>query len=772
MRNTVIFFFMVYAMACIEPEGLRPEIASSTSSVNPSIKARPCRADSFYVEVPLQVLPAWSNTNFLGDFGADLTGIVNTPTFPWFCGADEITCPTNGPIEVVITQLLDKKTENQLREDGHLRFFRIEFRDPSDSVLSVRPDQQCTAVDTIRGLFSGHTMSGPRQFYVGRECDASGLGIQAMPSDEMLNWHLERMGVPGTSTVVVAPDPIDQTVDLVLIDSGVIEEVSQAPDGIGVTSTTDLVSSAGFHAHGTGMAILARQLAPNARLHSIRVLGAGGGGMGGAIAQALDQALFELSDPKRPLIINLSLGWPTELGRTSDIGGTGCSSYEDPFGESARYMLDIARRMDQSDQRPVFVAAAAGNRPIRSPTSLFPPSGVTSLTPCSEAASSGEPWFFPAEWTHTDSCRAGMTDFTRIAFGVSAIDDRNLKAPNAIPDAEAPLVAPGTHVYVSHPLAPSPPSTGAPECGSTSAFPPQVTLPRAFSGSSVGSAFISAAAARIQAARIQANRTPLDAVTLARILYLTGRSLCRLNPDGVLVRRLDIGRAEEAVVSEKCSLSLLACAANASDEWISAGLLEHCKNALVSCRLEMIDKKTDALLPNCVPQEEGLTWPSDYTPLTCKVYTAPATFEDVATCGSLCPFETAPLQGLVGSLGPQPGGPTCPDCQMQLNLPAGTYNLIVELSTDFPLGTTFSSPYLAIQGPVGAQTMASFVNLLTMTLPSDWAPGMAFQVSGPFASLPAFEWPETQVGLIVKVQQGDLLQESVENFSSVRLEVQ
>src|SRR5262245_55122989 len=228
-------------------------------------QARPCRPDSFYVEVPLRLESPWHSTAFTGLVNNDLRPLAIAPGLPGFCGYDQVTCPS-GQVAVDISSVLPQRA-SPYRSDGDYRFLRVKFRDAQSRLLSVRPSAQCEVVQKIRERFAARAPAPDDQFYVGRECDASAMGVEDVASAEMLSWHVERMGLPASAIDIAEPRLDVQTVDLALIDSGVIAEVGTAPGGIGLASESDFSGDLGLHAHGTGMAILTRPIGPDARLH-------------------------------------------------------------------------------------------------------------------------------------------------------------------------------------------------------------------------------------------------------------------------------------------------------------------------------------------------------------------------------------------------------------------------------------------------------------------------------------------------------------------------
>lgn len=739
-------------LACTGLEQRSSSTRTESRTRPPVIEARPCRADSFYIDVPLHNDPMWTRTTDLDPFAASLQAAANQPLLPWFCGSDALTCPVT-PVSATVTSVLAPRSA-AYRDDGHLRFFRVRFHDEAGTALSVRPAAQCEVVDWIRtGLETAGFDSDT--FYVGRECDASVMSVEGAPSSEMLTWHLERMGLSSQAANVSAPPPSVQTVDLALVDSGVLPAVGTDPGGIGLAMSADfLPQNPGLHGHGTGLAVLTRQLAPHARLASLRALGAGGSGTSAQLAEALDEVLHGTSNTS-PLILNLSLGWPSELGRSARITGPACLSYEDPFGEPVRYLLDTARRLDQTGERPVFVSAAAGNQPLPVPGTLFPPPAGPHAFECNGISPSGTPWFFPAEWDRVPSCRSAIPGITHVTLAVSVVDDRDLPAGNAIPGAESPLVAPGQHVYAAHPNAPATASQTTVQCGSTAAFPAPVTLPRAFTGSSVGAALVSAAAARAQATRLSLGLSPLDGKTLARVLYLTADRVGRLNASGAPVRRLNVARLDDTLASRQCQAVITCAASNGAPEQLPATLVEDCKYALADCGLERLDGAGNLITPQ-LRTWDPVSWTETYGSPVCTQEAEDTQFTAASSCAGLCPFEDGVGRNLLGSLGPQPHDPTCPDCKAVLNPPQNSFDLGLELSGQFPLGTSFSSPFLVLDDPTTNSKV--YLDLSTLAESAAWAPGAYLELQGSLDGATGFDWSTTSAHLAIDVYQDGKLQ--------------
>ncbi|MEQ8277055.1 MAG: S8 family serine peptidase [Deltaproteobacteria bacterium] len=717
-RQATLTVLIVSALACTTAsEPTQPtESASRIRELG-----RPCRSDAFFVDIPVKLaIPShWRNAGFLSALETNLEALANAPGKPWFCGSGAITCPTNAVI-VEATSLLPERSTPAWRADGHLRHFRVKFREAGGdgTPLSVRHLEQCKVVATIRDEFA--LVAGvvaADTLLVGRECDASVAGVEGAPSDEMLSWHLTRIGLPASVTAV--EPPASSTVDLGLVDSGVIPEVQAS---IGVASEDDLVAAPGRHVHGTALAILARQVAPEAALRSVRVLDAGGSGTSGALALGLDQLLFDTTSTQ-PLVINLSLGWPKQLSNSAALVGLSCQTHEDPYGEAVRYVLDVAQRIDAAGTRPIFVASSAGNLPLPPDDALFPNTdGMYGPDPdCSEP----EPkLFFPAEWSRTDTCRIDVTRRERVSVAVSATDDQNHRAQISIPGTETPIVAPGQHVYAADEAAPL--TSTAPVCGGASmAFPPTVTLPVALTGTSVSSVLVSAAAARAQAALMAAGGVPLKRTPLARLIYLTGRPVCRNTAEGTPVRMLDVARLDAAIAN--CP-SLVQCAAAVPSS--NESIID--KWTLAECSIEIAACSALGGTPPCT-QPTSVEWPSAYmnTRAVCKLDVIDEPLKLVSSCTPNCPFNNGRDRALVGSLGPQPGSPLCPDCPALIDAQAPAAHLVLELEDTYEPETTLANPFLLISGPhpTTGHVQKFHIDLSKDTPPHIWVPGAHLELT-------------------------------------------
>ncbi|MEO1173766.1 MAG: hypothetical protein AAFX94_17210, partial [Myxococcota bacterium] len=214
------------------------------------IEARPCRDDAFFIDIPTSAVVPASAVAGVSAAAAKVQDQANGAGFPWFC--DGSKC---GITEVTVSMesVLEPRAHKGWRADGHERFHRLRFLDTaSERVLKVLPAARCEVVSFIRNEFSNEMSVAPEVLFVGRVCDATGLGVAAFATQEMLSWHRDRTALGGEA--VAEPG----LVDLALIDGGVEPAVAAS---LGVASTQDFTrdGSTTLHPHGTAMAILSAE---------------------------------------------------------------------------------------------------------------------------------------------------------------------------------------------------------------------------------------------------------------------------------------------------------------------------------------------------------------------------------------------------------------------------------------------------------------------------------------------------------------------------------
>lgn len=672
---------------------------------------RPCRIDEYFVDVPTWASPSWSTS---AAFAANLKSKLDPNILAsWFCTGPG--CPLATDLESVVTTVLTPRTatDQAWRNDGDRRFFRVGFRNKRTGRGMVPLNTAgCLVVRRIRT--AANLSAGGTPLYVGRECDGSALGspMELTPSQAMLDWPALSMNIPSGQVVSDGPT------DLVLIDTGVDPNVAQASD-VAIYQQQSFGPTGTLHPHGTAMALFLRQTAPNARLHDARALGNDGHSTSKPLATAIDWALFSVRRPNTPLVLNLSLGWHQSFSSYVPLSDGSCSTWEDPFGEPVHYLLTGAAKSQIAE-----VVAAAGNDPSTGfrlfPWTTTPPSGAAIPPACAELDSENR-WFYPARWNVQSSCFSDLAP-VYAATAVSGIDSRNRISNLGVTGYEAAIVAPGDHVYAKHGMAPARTNT---LCDPTLEAPGP-SLPRAFSGSSVSSAYAAGAIARAQVARIGQGRGGLPAGEAKKLLYLTGRSMCRdgYPVDAPIPRELDIGRLDAVLQQPTCISDLLAC--SGSSELILPTILDDCVNALATCGLEPHGSSV------CKPLQEGVKWPSTYSESTCShPWTASSVTEALCGSGTPCDTEQQFDKQQTGSVGPQPEGVGCPECRIVCGPAYAT--LEGQINKTYSAATTFTQPKLLVEVPgVGTKTIHLYGS--GMPPPSYWFPGAFVSINLPLGS--------------------------------------
>lgn len=645
--------------------------------------------------------------------------------------------PVEGPLGERFERVPDL-VDDVLRTaaNGPKREWWFDKPDRDGQPLRVRPAALCELIETLRESVRKGLELDEREYaglVVTRVCPAQALAALP-PTDSMLRWHVERLGAKAS-----AAPPGGPFVDVALVDSGVadaVPDIVHAPGPVapGGPPETRL-------AHGTAMALLIRQLLPPSlgRITSYRVFDAEKHATPAQVAQAIDLALHDGSRPAgRPLVINLSLGWPPELSalrllsvvpRVQDLPIQGCRTFEGPVGEEVRYMLAAAREADAAG-RPVLAVASIGNRTgepdrwpelYRSDDLGYAPQPAGD--PCNPSVRVA--WFFPAEWARVGAChREGgvITPSVSVVVAAGATDPHpaERQAVPSVVGADPPLVAPGEHVYAA-----LYDDSGAVVPLDEGPF----AFPSAWSGTSVGAALTSAVAARAQADRARAGAPPLRWVELERLLWLTGRDLGRASLlPGVGVRRVDACRLGEALslasliggeappAAGACK-DLLACAGGLTSEAaLSAAVVAECQPPAAACLAATTCGAGDPLLP---------TLPDDALTVGGPVL-VPVAGDGQATEVCLtasCPYDGTPDAYSLGDVTPLPFGDGCNDCFGKLAA-AKTMTFRFNLNPKLAPGSQWTDAWVEYVNPAGSKASVQLAPYLTGSGGFDpWLPG-------------------------------------------------
>lgn len=730
-----------------------------------------CRSDVFFVEVPLLGAPfGHDDPAVRADLLAALEARVAADR-SWFCEADDANCAAR-PITPRVVSLIEPGpgTPANIAAALTARFMRVVFTHDATPVR-VRPEALCDVVATIRA-------NVPEGIHVGRECDLSPQGVEGLaadPRNPMRHWHLARLGLApvldGRTPIAYTPPSLPglrpEAVRLVVIDTGLDPQVA---DRLRAANEIDRTTGGPRHPHGTGMTLLAHQVMPDAQVVPDRILDGQGVGSTGALAQALHHALFELP---RPVIVNLSLGWPAELSSPRALTGEdGCETIEDGVGEAARYVLWEARSV-QMERGPALVVAAAGNRPPEGVIAdLFDDNGAAAA--CEIEGVPGPPWrFMPAEWGRRSSCviadspDAPFETTDVLLLPVGAVDGLDRPAGVSIAGAEPALVAPGEHVYAW--LDDDPRLPADPACDGAAADP-GLRLPAVYSGTSAATALMSGAAAFVAAhwtalnQQRRQNRLPalpaLTAKLLARLLYVSGAPVCagpddganRFNSTGTPVRRVDVGALVELLqcpdlhLTAECLLDQ-----EGSGLWGAAG---------------DVDLRCAAACPlpgrRCTPVEGAVTaWPDAYEDqVPACAPRPPGELRATACRDGVCAVTDLPNRFDLGSAGPQPIHPLCPECALFAFRNPGddltrVLRLELQINPKLDLGTQVFGAWLKVEG-VGSWDLAPQADFAA------WKPGAAIEVefvpTQGVAQYPIGTWTRGKVTLItdIKAPDGDV----------------
>ena len=700
-----------------------------------------------------------------------------------------------------------------LPEGADRRFFRIRLVAtannqetpiimPDVSVCSYLEDLR-VAVDRGLAACAGNMAGGApaecavpvaESVRIGRECQSLNTGYAA--TAEMLGWHLDRLGA---RTVPEGPAP-ERGPKVALIDSGVESGLpiarrllaNGAPDGVEPG-----------HPHGSLMAALMLQVWPTADITSIRTLGGGktpeGFGTTADLARGLWQAISSgatAAELEVPLIVNLSVGWPEVLSRPRRVRGlrrvvdpeTGlwglvdgasvCETIEDGPGEVVRYALSMAYHADRvRGGQPVATFAAAGNRSHALRHEAETTAAALAHVDCGSGdlaarlqdawcdgaeARPDAPLFLPALWGHegvrVDPWNPEMCGPpARIVEPIAALDVMDLPAATDPGLEQAPLAAPGQHVYganrgLTRALVP----IGGP-CDSAAARARK--QPLGLTGTSVSAALVSAVATAVQTRLMGLGREPFSARALSRWLYVTGVGVPAIDGSGgerpslggMPVRRPNLCRAL-GVLAAPCADGVEACVREIPTETAALGgadELSACVAEGERCAAEAVSAS------DCVDAAVAAPLPlANYPPAPpngatkCLKNTFSGALDALWVATGAAPYlgtderaERILTTALAGIVGPQPPIPVCPDCIFTYTATGtGKVTLVVDVNTKLPAGTVISKPRLVVYdtrfstSTGGTQTLDLTSTAFTMTPaldPSKWTAGTRITISGP-----------------------------------------
>lgn len=597
--------------------------------------------------------------------------IARANSYAWFCASGDVACQT----DITGGAPLRAHVESVLPVDdvpgAHLprRAYRLWF-EKGDARVPVRDVTSCDLISTLRDIVpEGEAL-------LGRECDVGVHKAAALISagDPQAIWHVERMGLPAPA--IDAPP-------VVVVDAGV-------PHLAFVRSAAELSFSGAnpmspLHLHGIGMALAIRTVSPTADIESMRVMNTNGRGNTADVARGIDRAAREAADLR---VMNLSIGLAPETRLARVVSGPSCETLDDGVGESIAIALEAAKA-----RHPEMLAfGAPGNRPIGTAAVRLamrnvgrelvePGASLRYDDPCRGARTRG--WFFPA-------MLARCAEEAPIV-GIGGISDRDLPISVAIPDSEPPLVAPAQHIFLNGARAMGAINRPGPDpvCMPSGDGMPSPELPMVLSGTSLAAAFASGTASWML------GRDPtLSARQVARLMYVTGRPLCRDSAEGIPVRALHVGRLHDAM-THPAYADLRDCVDLDMDDWLPEALYAACEDAVAAIGLvEMCE------------DHSPLGWPEAYAPDACPMLESagPADVAELPACDMTCKAEVSERAlgpGLVGEAGPQPDLDPCVDCNSRLGIDPDNLvqeiTLEIELSDHFDKDTIFEEPWFIVK---------------------------------------------------------------------------
>lgn len=654
--------------------------------------------------------------------------IAERTAYAWFCGPDDIACRSAiGSGDRLIAHLESVlPVDDPPGQELPRRAYRLWF-EKDGARVPVRDSASCDLIATIRELVA------EKQALIGRECDAPVQKVTAVIADDdpQASWHKERLGLPGADV---------DGVPVVVVDAGM-------PQLAFVSALTELSFSgvdpmAPLHSHGLAMALAIRDVAPNATILSVRVMNTGGRGNTADVARGIDRASREDSMIR---IFNLSIGLAPETRMARVVNGPGCETVDDGVGEAIAIALDAAR-----ERQPQLLAfGSPGNRPLR-PAAVRaallnngrelvePGASLRFDDPCRGGARI-RGWFFPAMLAR---CNEGAP-----IVGVGGISDRDQPIAVAIPGGEPALVAPAQHIFLND----GPPDAPGisrpiedPICAPVGDGLPPIELPMVVSGTSLSAAFASGAAAWALG-----QEPSLTAEEIVRLLYVTGRPLCRLSTDNIPVRAISLGRLEAAMTHPNFA-DVRVCIDVADPEFITADLRDGCAAALDAVGL--VDM-CEVYLP--------IGWPEDYLPEACDgLETAgPQDAAELPPCDMACRMEVqerALGRGLVGEAGPQPDKDFCPECALTLRRDIDdrvqTIDLEIELWDGFEKETVFEEPWLIVKDVLSSNTYV--IDIDDYSDVASWTAGAVAKVTSiPATKIPGGEDPTMwETALVPSIQ--------------------
>lgn len=350
-------------------------------------KGRACHGEIFLVDVPFGTPVPPEHPAVSAQVRADLQAhlkveVAGTPNSKlWLmddCGQEDILVEMKDVFDGLSGAV----------GDG-LRHQRMQFVCADGKVIAVRPDRQCTVMDWVLRQFA--VRYGERDFDgvppvdLARDCDARGQGS---------GWYEQSVGAFPT------PNSTHEVI-LAIADEG---------GTTGHGANVELLARAMLSAPDVNGASPSSADIAKVRVERLNVLDAGGGTPTSKIALGLARFVKTLNANSPPVVLNMSFGWPPEMGVYSFLRepAVDCTVKEGPTGGAVRTALMELRKVN-----PDFMAfAAIGNR---NQVVTYPQNVINESNACGPPSPPDLPDqpggverlpFFPAAWSNPagDGC--------------------------------------------------------------------------------------------------------------------------------------------------------------------------------------------------------------------------------------------------------------------------------------------------------------------------------------------------------------------------------
>lgn len=406
-------------------DGRQDETAPINNRITRPAQARSCLSELFLVDVPLgESMPSADGVPY-ATLSENARRAIEQRLTEQAGGSSVaqqwLAKSCAGPVRVALDDVLAEAPGVTDERRHQLLFFFCEG-DPARTPIAVRPDAQCTLLSEVDGFFRAQIGANAR-IQLARDCDARGQQEPAIP------WHHTSVG---TFPPIVNASPVS----VVIADDA-------GQHGANVRALVDsMLTASPSSSPAPAPASVSVATWP--------VLKSGKGTPTSHIARELGKRIAALPDGGAPVVLNMSFGWPPEMGRFVTLANpNGCQFTEGPAGLAVASVLGALKAKNPHS----LAFAAIGNRNVslNYRRAVGNPQGA--CLPNHDFR--GAPPFFPAAWAWpaADGCGVLESALT-IAVGSHGVEE----AEGNIGAAEAELYAPGRQVSI--PIAPPVNGTG------------------------------------------------------------------------------------------------------------------------------------------------------------------------------------------------------------------------------------------------------------------------------------------------------------------------